>query len=573
MPYENPFLIREVRQLLRPSRPLRVWAGGLAGAALFYVYLILRIGPDPAARGAWPREALYSLLPIHVGICVMAGIYGGNRVFAEEHRRDTLEGLLLLPNDPAGWLGGKLLFSLLAVMVSWAAGMPFYFLLGVLGLARMETALSLSLQPLLSGVVVLPVILLLPPDYRERMHRMQAISGTRAPQLDRDMLVRSLLLMGLFIALIWGAVWRIAGKSGSGVPFYSVIAREWLVWSMIGVPALLTSLATALATVARDEVAEALASKCRLGMLVLLYYVGLGVMWGLMPPWLRWTAASLFPLCAVALGRAVRRPMEDPLAGEELEWLSARWDDAILTRDLRVYSRYASLRRGLLLKGVLLSLFLAGQACALTWAFERRLTAQVHPVGWALGMVVILVIAFLPAVQASQCWLKEQKAETLQMLLLTPLRSEQMLRSRLLAGFLYYGGVFAPALLLALAAAAWAVARGYWIVAPVLLALSPLPLSLVLSLEAAERPETSSRRTSDAGIAGMLLATLQIGCLLTALWLAVAGSQDVPIAPVRAWAMALALFGVGVGAGWISFYGRARQLEALRAGELEEVGA
>src|SRR5688572_23691741 len=100
MRFQFPFLKRELRQLFRRTRPLWVWSLGLAFGLLCSGLLFLKVGPFLPHARRWPNEVLYLLLPIHALLCFVGGTYGGNRIFAEEHRRDTLDGLMLLPLRP-----------------------------------------------------------------------------------------------------------------------------------------------------------------------------------------------------------------------------------------------------------------------------------------------------------------------------------------------------------------------------------------------------------------------------------------------------------------------------------------
>ena len=567
MAWENPFVLRELRQLARRPRPLRIWGVGAVLATLLYVLLLLRIGPPPYQPGYWIPELLLALVPWHAVMCLQAGLYGSNRVFADEHRRATLEGLFLLPASPARWLAAKLLFPLLLVLLAWAAGMPFYVFPAALGMAPATAVHQAAMPALFAGLGVLPVLLLLPPDYRERLQRLEVHTGGPAPRLDGDLQSRLLLLALGVVTFTWLAIRPIFGGPGRSttLPFYSTWAPQWAIWLAAVVPFAVAAGLTALATASRQERHERAALWARGSVTVCLHFLFLAGLWKLLPHWVQ---AVLLVLPLVVLLPLLRkpRPKEDPLSTLEIDWIAQRWDNPLLIRDLRVYSRLSSIRRGVLGRGIPVAILLAAQAIGISWALQGMFASKVHPLAWIFGCALSLPVVLLPAVQASQSWLKERRAETLQMLLLTPQKPGEMIRARLLAGTLYYGVVYAPVLLVILAAPA---TREAWVVGPMLLAFAPQWYAGILAVESAERPESPGAPGTEVTPAAALLILGSAGCILGTLYLCFSLAAEME--PWRVWVTAACIAAIGVGIGWLATRVRAEQLQSLRAGGLEEV--
>src|SRR5688500_19190623 len=62
------------------------------------------------------------------------------------------------------------------------------------------------------------------------------------------------------------------------------------------------------------------------------------------------------------------------LTDGEVDWFRRHWDNAVLVRDLRVYGRFASIRRAVLMRGLVAAVLLAAQA----WGFNWILRSEEH---------------------------------------------------------------------------------------------------------------------------------------------------------------------------------------------------
>ena len=567
MKFQFPFLKRELRQLFRRTRPLWVWSLGLAFGLICSTQLFLKVGPFLPHARRWPNEVLYLLLPIHALLCFVAGAYGGNRIFAEEHRRDTLDGLMLLPLRPWRLLIEKVSFPLALALLTWAAGLPVYLLAWQFGCANGMTAFQLSLICLAAGWGVVPVILLLPPDYRERLHRLGTGGGRHELELDGDFQIRGLLLMSLFMALMAVAVYRVAGRSTGVAPFYEWTLPEWQAWTVAVVPLVAAGLASGIA-VLDSEAWDRRAGVFRVFALVVLFAVGLGLFWQSLPWWTRLAVTLFFAFALLHAYRHRGKRREDALTDGEVDWFRRHWDNAVLVRDLRVYGRFASIRRAVLMRGLVAALLLAVQAWGFNWILERRLDPLPHPIGWAIGLSVVGVLALMPSIQASQSWLRERTAHTMAMLTLTPLRPEEMFRGRLVAAALHYGISFAPVLALGAFLLWAALQQGYWSAGPALLAFSPLALTLVLAVESYERPESHHRPSVEAGMAAQFLVLVQFGCIMASLGLALL-APELRMPPEWAWLGALAIFAVAAASGVMAYHLRLAQIRALSVAETD----
>src|SRR5687767_9084891 len=99
MRFDNPFFIRETRQLAR--RLLLVQLLLMAVPCLLGAVLLFAIH---LARGRVTPESAVALAVFHSLFCAVAGVIASDRIFGDEHRRGTLQGVLLLPLSPARWL-------------------------------------------------------------------------------------------------------------------------------------------------------------------------------------------------------------------------------------------------------------------------------------------------------------------------------------------------------------------------------------------------------------------------------------------------------------------------------------
>ncbi len=220
------------------------------------------------------------------------------------------------------------------------------------------------------------------------------------------------------------------------------------------------------------------------------------------------------------------------------------------------------------MRGLVAAALLAAQAWGFNWILERRLAPEPHPLGWGIGLSVMAVLALMPAIQASQSWLRERTAKTMAMLTLTPLKPEEMFRGRLVAATIHYGLSFAPVLILAAFLLRAAIDQGYSSAGPALLAFSPLALSLVLAVESYERPESKERPSFEAGMAAQFLVLIQFGCIMASLGLALL-APELRLPEAVTWLAALGVFAIGAVSGMAAYRLRIQQISAMSLAEAD----
>jgi hypothetical protein len=113
-------------------------------------------------------------------------------------------------------------------------------------------------------------------------------------------------------------------------------------------------------------------------------------------------------------------------AEREIEWIARRHNNAILIKDLRSHLRRTSLR-GNLVKSCIILLIV----WKLVQAFPGAL-AGLRGIWWQFAFTFLIA----PGSIAMSAWQKEARGATLEMLLLSPLRSDEILRGRLWAALL-----------------------------------------------------------------------------------------------------------------------------------------
>ncbi|MBW3636027.1 MAG: hypothetical protein KY445_06110, partial [Armatimonadetes bacterium] len=248
-------------------------------------------------------------------------------------------------------------------------------------------------------------------------------------------------------------------------------------------------------------------------------------------------------------------------------------DNALLLRDLRVYSRFLSVH-GYALRTVLLVLATPLVLAALSvylGARGRFLVTSMGAVFFQIALQVFIMMWGAPTLQ----WHKERTGQTLPLLLITPLTSREILLGRLLAVPVYYWVGLSPVLLILLTSVAWAMWQGYWVVAPLAIAIAPLFLSFGVWLccsPAVANP--FSARVFIGDVFTILLRLLQSILLVGCVWLGIEGFDARPpyfgsIDPLLGWAVGI-LLGLGNAAlCWVWFRLRVRQLDALRQGDME----
>jgi hypothetical protein len=568
---ENPFWTREVRQ--HAHRPLPVQVSLLANvAALSFFFLggLLLRASSSALLPFSASDLVNWLLFCHTLCCLTAGAYAADRVFGEEQRRATLEGTLLLPYPPWQWLFLKLAHPSYLVLLAWAVALPVYLMMAVARLAPFPTLLSLSRIPLLAGFLVVAVVLLLPPDYLRQLRAIR-MTGARAAGGDPDAAMRGLLLAALLIAVQYGLITGAFTHLLRGQAFYSIRVPGWLVWGLMGGAFLAASLSTAMAVVLGDERSARRAFRLRGVALALLYYGTAGLLlgpgWRMLPEWVAPVALVLLPAAVVGAHFLPKRRREDRRAEVEVGWMAGRWDSPVLLKDLRVYTRFRSLQRSLLAEMAVLAVLVGLLAYLMIWLGGNPPSRLVDAVTRMAGVFAPFILTAEWSIRPFFLWTKERTGNTLALLFLTPLRSEEILRSRLFGGLLYSCAAHAPLLVLAIAALVLAVVRGAWIGVLALLAGSPVLFLFAVGFGCTVRPQSGPlwKWTIEDWLE-VPLAILQLPALFGCVALGALGRR-LPFG--LALSLALFLFAVNAAITWACYHLRVRQFDALRRGDLE----
>ena len=277
-----------------------------------------------------------------------------------------------------------------------------------------------------------------------------------------------------------------------------------------------------------EEQGQRTAARIRTGALAVLYYVGLGVIlgfyWVKASIWARWGLPAAFPVAVLLVVRFTSPPREDPSSRRETAWIACRWDNPLLVKDFRTYTRSHSIRNTVVREAFYLAVLLA--VLAYLKIHVDRGTVQDFldtATGFLLPIAPLLLLAEA-SFRPFTAWTRERSARTLPLLFLTPLRSEEILRGRLLSGVLYAITSHAPLLILALLALVRVFAHGVGIVGFVILlpilALSPVALLFDFALGCAVRPQNippwkwrvEDFLRSPSGLPSLSLST---GCIMS----------------------------------------------------------
>jgi hypothetical protein len=496
--FDNPFLTRELRQFKRQKNSTNYWLIGCLGimglAIALQIYLLVDNSGTIPETNAIP-ESVYRwwLIIPHVLLCVVAAYQGSKRVFADEYRQSTLIDVLTLPYLPGQWLALKYTFSLYLLGIAWLAGLPFYLAAALTQAISFQT-LSRSIPiSLLAGLVTLLLSLLLPPGYVEQWQKPgekdTATATTGKAVTPGDTLARNLLCGAIliFIFVLW---FRGAAPWLEWRRFYVIFVPEGYLWISVMPAVIWACVQSAMSVVIGTEAAERRAMAFRWSALFLVYYATLGVLWNVMTVRNQWMGVLAFPILlfivhrvtwhkaespgeenaiarniGLTLGAAVQskgNSREDPLAEAEIRWFGARWDNPLLVKDLRVYSRSSSLRLS-----ALVSVIAVGAMVALFY----RLLPQLP---WGVVFAMMTGAFSRPGVLAIAQWTKEFKGCTLGLLLISPLSTREILMGRFWSSWVYGLASGLGGLLLAFGVFAWGVTQWPWTIVPVALALSPI---------------------------------------------------------------------------------------------------
>lgn len=570
MAFDNPFFVREIRQHIRRPLPIQLGLLATAGSMAFVLLLELYLWHRYGRRADPPDELLYPILFPHLLACVFAAVYGTDRVFGDEHRRSTLEALFLLPMAHGRWLLQRLAWPLYLLGLAWAVGAPAYLAAALVKIGEPEQNFWFSLFPLAAGLITVPLILILPPDYRERMRAARVAASSRERKVDADLALCWAIAGGvIFLAQI--SLIMVAARRLTSAAFYFTKTPLPPLWAVVLVPVFVAAGVVAMATISREEVWKRRALRARLVAVTVLYYALLGLTlgpsWKSLSWWVQWGPVVLYPLVMWLVVRMQARPKEDALATSEVAWAEQRWGDPVITRDLRSFTRFSSIRR-----------WMAGEALVLVGIYLAMVYLFVWKNSIDLGTVTIAAVSFgaffggvLVVADASArpfgMWTKERTAGTLSLLFMIPRSSRDILRARLLTGLLYSLTAHLPLLLVTVAGVIWHLSTAAPMLAPILLVFSPIAALFVVVLGCTVQPQTGPPwlwRREDWWEAG--LTVLQIGFLVVDVTVV---AQWYRATPAEMWPPAIGLFFLNAVVVYGCYQIRLRQFDALRYGERE----
>lgn len=568
MPFENPFFTREMRQTVH--RPLPLLVGLLAVSGVLGGFILLRVhfrtpghqAPDVAWTGL--------LLFLHTLSAVAAGSWGASRVFLDEHRRGTLEGLYLLPLSAHGWLFQRLLFPVYMILLAWCVPLPIY-LIGALGKAVAPALLERFLWlPLVGGVGAALGTLLFPPDVQERMRKLQSGGSGRQRAQDADLRIRIQLGIALTLLVQFGVLALLLGGA-PGMPFYVWGVPRWLPLAAVPLLLLPASGITAVATVSRQERLERAAYRTRLAVLGLLYYTDIGVVvgasWNTLP---LWSCASLLLAGPVGVWIILRRAaprQEDARSHCEVERLTRRWSNALLVKDLRVFARFTSLTRFAVRELLAVCVSLAGLYYLVVWSGRGSLddflfTATMFAL---VGSSAVLLAEL--CIRPFTSWTRERTGGTLPLLFLTPLSSRSILVGRLTSALVFAVSAHWPVLLIGLLALARLAIIAPWNTLVGVLIYLPVCALFWVAFGATARPQTEPPwrwRTEDWYEVVLGVAQIILFCGFG--WVLTFGDQHPEMLPL-ATLLGFAVFSLNMVVVYHSFQIRVAQFDALRSGE------
>jgi hypothetical protein len=582
---DNPFFTL----FLRRSR--RNIEGRFQFVAVLLGILALPVLAAVVLRGSTeaPRLSYWWLAVPHGFFIVVLVIADAQAILRDEQRRQTLEFLRLLPSPPGQRLWLKTWPALLSLATYWAAGLPFYLAFAALDLAPVGLLPRFAGLVLFAGIVALLSTLLLSAN----------------PKLNEDSPGEgSVALMLALFALTLPLVFLIGRGRGLTSPVY-VFTASVPGWLPIG--AAFTALAgaavtSALAALTADPDRERRASRWRFACMMVCAVLILAQFWFVFPLQVQWILGVLGGISAalllltLALSRwmmpagAARPPLEpawpviprppshagwpsgaspfvppsngeprsEPEVRREIEWLSKRWDNPMLVRDLRS-RRFKAPIRGALVGGAVNAAL--AFACAWTvWYFllSRWAGTSLAPFWYLLGQPFNWLTS--AGAEAETRWKQERESGSLALLILLPMPSADFLAGRMWACALHgVAGILTP-LLIAVLLCGWASLR-HWSGA---LPLAALFLGLLACLWTGRGccVAPSPARTSEplwavqllafaAGVAGVVFSTWRP-------WWAV-------------WLLALVILAghLALALGW--FRCRVRQFDRLRRGDIDEV--
>jgi hypothetical protein len=228
---------------------------------------------------------------------------------------------------------------------------------------------------------------------------------------------------------------------------------------------------TAISVCLTDEKIRRAAAIARLVALTGLYYLVLGLGYATASDIVKALGMAAFPLVLLLIFKSNRVSREDPRSQREVKWLIEHVDNARAIRDFRVYSRHFSCYRCFQWSAFLLTgLALVVLAAVLINNGPLNSASGPLAIGAAEGYLMLLLGVWT---RARFFWRRERLSGSLLALLLTPLRSEEILGGRYLVVAVYFGPSLALWLLPLLATMPYFQQTGFWIMPAALLALTP----------------------------------------------------------------------------------------------------
>lgn len=545
---DNPFFTREIRHLADQTRRTQIvlflFLCLMSAELLGWMYLASQYSDRLYYRDirGW---CLSALLLTHITSCCIAGFYACFRVFMQEHLRHTFEPLQLIPMPPGKLLLQKLTFPAFTAAVTILAGIPFYYLAAGAKLIRIEAVGHFAHKFVLGGLVALLVTLLITPEYIQLQRQYQkSQAGGRATMSTRFTLWGLLQLIIGFVTglgLVFGR-----GLSDQEISFFNTYLPEyayWLVGVAVGTPAVwltaLDALHSTEKSTRRADVARAMA--------VTVFYLGIvASFWPLLPWWTRTLALAVIPLTLVYNSVIKEGKNEDSRSALETEWLVRQWDNPLLIHDFRVFSRHRSVR-----KLVFVTVFYTSLALSFLIGVTRNLQSDSTLVAciFVLGFGAFQM-AMASWARSRLLWMKEWTEGTLPMLFLTPLTEREIILGRLLAVPAYFGRSMAVMLLPLGCILIWLWLSRGGVLAPLLLSMSPLLVTIGLWTSVQTTPVGMSSFRLVLGTGRQwLLRILQLAVLLQALFL-ITLHEEFPPAVSAAWFLALGIANLLLWRGW-----------------------
>jgi len=465
MRFENPFFLKEIRALSRKAFAPLSWivlAQVLLVICAFWpLEYQVDLSSDPMLRALRRGMAGLLLAACHGLGCGAAGWILGGRIFVEEHRQQTLEGLQLISAAPWRWLPQKLLFPLYGLFLVWLAPLPVYAALAIRGHFFPHELAPAAVLAGCAGLLTMGAALLAPPGGLRSQRNREERFSLAALREDGPHLMLPYWIGLILFRMVWDWVMGFnspARQSFKTLPFYETTLRTdaglALLLFAFGMAALAAGLASADPAAAWVRTAARWTRSLAIGV---AYYLWVGYTWagdGMVARGVKLAGLGVAALVFYWLRRRKKRQRrEDPLTARELGWLGFRMDNPVLIRDLRVSLRGSGMRRRTL--GRIFGFF-GSLGLVLFWqlysndAFlgDDNVVEQAFAVTRMIALTMSVWLG-LPALltlgsRAHQQWQAERRANTLSQLAMTPLSSAAIVRGRWGASLLVGATQVAP---------------------------------------------------------------------------------------------------------------------------------